>query len=181
MNKTPKHHKNIITRQLPKTGQTVEYQAGDDGTYEAGWWKGRLNSNNKVRFVSKTIGGDVVVIDRATGLMWAADGNAAGCNLGGVSTWSFAVTYAEALTFAGFTDWRLPNVKELMSIVNYSKTLSSIDEPPFSNTGSNIFWTSTTYRQLTTSAWRIAFTFGSVAANAKSDPFGSLRCVRGGV
>ena len=79
-----KAYDKILTRGLPKTGQSVVYSAGDDGTYQSGWWRGKLNANNKVRYIAKTIGGDDVVIDRATSLMWAADGTAAGCGSGGL-------------------------------------------------------------------------------------------------
>ena len=181
MNKTPKHNKNIITRGLPKTGQTVSYQAGDDGDYEAGWWKGRLGSNNKARFVSKTIAGDDVVIDRATGLMWAADGNEAGCNNGGSANWSTAITYAEGLTFAGFSDWRVPNIKELISIINYSSLAPCVDEPPFANTSINYYWTSTTNMEYTNGAWRIMMYAVFTDVRVKTDAGQRLRCVRGGV
>ncbi|GAH35530.1 unnamed protein product, partial [marine sediment metagenome] len=65
----------ILSQGLPKTGQETEYREGDDGTYEFGWWKNRLNANNKTRFIAKTIGVHAVVIDLATGLMWPADGD----------------------------------------------------------------------------------------------------------
>ena len=180
MNKTPKAKQNIITRGLPKTGQTTTYQAGDDGFYEAGWWKGRLDSNNKVRLVAKTIGGDDVVIDRATGLMWAADGNDAGCNSGNTILWGPAITYAEGLTFAGFTDWRVPNVKELMSIINFSLSSPTIDNTKFVNTYSNYYWTSTTNIPNTIAAWYITFGFGFVLSTSKTFFDVRLRCVRGG-
>ncbi|GAI83875.1 unnamed protein product [marine sediment metagenome] len=98
----------ILTRQLPKTGSLITTQSGEDGTYKAGWWKGRDYDTNKIRFISKTIGdnGDVITIDRATGLMWAADGNAAGCMNGDVDTWILAFHYLTTLDFAGFIDWR---------------------------------------------------------------------------
>jgi hypothetical protein len=54
------------------------------------------------------------VTDNATGLTWMQSDSGAGMN------WSDALAYCEALDFAGATDWRLPNVKELQSIVDYS-------------------------------------------------------------
>ena len=74
--------KHIISRGLPKTGQTTSYITTDDGDTEIGWWKGLTDAQNRTRFVSVTISGGDVVIDRATGLMWSADGNEAGCNNG---------------------------------------------------------------------------------------------------
>ncbi|GAJ23406.1 unnamed protein product, partial [marine sediment metagenome] len=102
-------------------GQITSYRNGDDGEYEAGWWRGRLNADNKTRFIAKTIGGGSVVIDLATGLMWPADGVAAGCNNGVALSWEAAIDYALSLDFAGFTDWRIPNVKELASIIDFSR------------------------------------------------------------
>ena len=158
---TPVAGQNILTRCLPKTGQETEYQAGDDGTYEAGWWKGRLNLNNRVRFVSKTIGGDVVVLDRATGLMWAANGNAAGCNNGARISWSNGITYANGLTFAGFSDWRLPNLRELMSIINWSLINPAISQPPFLNSKYDYgSWSSTTCVWSIEKGWAVTFDFG---------------------
>lgn len=57
--------------------------------------------------------GDGTVTDRATGLMWQK-GYGAGLN------WSEALQYAENSTLAGYADWRLPDIKELQSIVDYT-------------------------------------------------------------
>lgn len=174
------YKKKMIECGLPKTGQVTEYQAGDDGTYEAGWLKGRLNANNRTRFSAETRGGDDIVLDRATGLMWAADGNAVGCNNGAQITWGNAIIYANGLDFAGFTDWRIPNLKELLSICNYSLVLPSIDEPPFANTIFDNYWTSTTYFDDTLLAWSVLFTVGNGTALGKTD-VNRIRCVRKGL
>lgn len=59
--------------------------------------------------------GDGTVSDLATGLMWqkADDGVA--------RNWPGALSYAEDLVLAGYSDWHLPDVKELQSIVDYSR------------------------------------------------------------
>ncbi len=59
--------------------------------------------------------GDGTVSDRATGLMWqqADDGVA--------RDWQGALAYAENMILAGYSDWRLPNAKELQSIVDYTR------------------------------------------------------------
>ncbi|GAG60614.1 unnamed protein product, partial [marine sediment metagenome] len=41
-----------LTRLLPKTGQVTEHDEGDDGTFQAGWWRGKTVANNKTRFIS---------------------------------------------------------------------------------------------------------------------------------
>ena len=172
--------KHILSRGLPKTGQVTEYVAGDDGTYEAGWWLKRLNANNRTRFVAKTIDGDVVVFDRATGLCWAADGDEAGCNNGDTITWANAIAYANGLDFAGFTDWRVPNINELLSILDFSTISPTITEPPFINTVSAEYWSSTTYSGLTTWGYYVIFDNGGCAIKPKTDTY-QLRCVRGGI
>ena len=60
--------------------------------------------------------GDGTVTDNATGLMWMQDDNGAGV------LWENALSYAEGLEHAGHTDWRLPNAKELQSIVDYTRS-----------------------------------------------------------
>lgn len=168
-----------LSRGLPKTNQTTEYQAGDDGTYEAGWWEGRSNANNRTRYISKTIEGDDVVIDNATGLMWAADGNEAGCSNGNTLLWASALGYANDLVFAGYSDWRLPNVRELMSIYRYETTA-----PPFlivfPNTAMLYYWASTTYKHITSSVWVVNFLNGESRYRAKTF-YHRLRCVRNGL
>ncbi len=56
------------------------------------------------------------ITDEATGLMWQQADSGAGY------TWEQALAYAEALDFAGHDDWRLPNVKELQSILDYTRS-----------------------------------------------------------
>jgi hypothetical protein len=60
--------------------------------------------------------GDGTVTDTATGLMWQQADSGAGMN------WQAALAYAEALTLAAHTDWRLPNAKELQSILDYTRS-----------------------------------------------------------
>lgn len=95
---------------------------------------------------------DGTISDNATGLTWTQSDNASGI------TWEAALNYCESLDIAGITDWRLPNVKELQSIVDYSRspdtTNSAAIDPFFSistitnEAGQNdypAFWTSTTH------------------------------------
>jgi len=184
---TPQAHKNIITRGLPKTGQITSYELGDDGEHEAGWWVGRLNVNNRQRWIAETIAGDDIVIDRATGLMWAGDATAAGCNNGAVLGWTDALLSIVALNagagFAAFFDWRLPNLKELISIFNYIAPAPLIEEPPFENTFSADYWTSTTNVAPTNEAYHISFATAWVNSKPKDGgPFSyRIRCVRKGV
>jgi hypothetical protein len=100
--------------------------------------------------------GDGTVTDLATGLMWMQDDSGAGYN------WEDALGYAENLSFAGYDDWRLPNAKELQSIVDYTRspstTGSAAIDPVFNTTaiidesgGTNypFYWTGTTHANWT--------------------------------
>lgn len=177
---TPDAGQNIITRGLPKTGQVTQYRAGDDGQHEAGWWKGRLNANNRERWIAKTIVGEDIVVDRATGLMWAADHAQAGCFFYLPTNWNVAIDYANTLVFANFNDWRIPNVFELASILRFRGVAPFIEQPPFSNTVSDWFWTSTTYPIVVTRAHMIRFSDCTISRDEKTENH-YIRCVRGGL
>jgi hypothetical protein len=100
--------------------------------------------------------GDGTVTDGATGLMWqqADDGSA--------YNWEDALSYAEGLVFAGYDDWRLPNAKELQSIVDYTRSPSTTGSPAIDevfsctsiideagNTDYPFYWTGTTHANWT--------------------------------
>jgi len=170
----------ITSRGLPKTGQSESWQTGDDGDYEAGWWRGRDNSNNKNRFITKTINGDDVVIDRATNLMWAADGNRAGSNNDNSIQWGNGCVYANNLNFAGFTDWRIPNFFELFSILNMSIYSPAVKIPPFANISSLDYWSSTTDSYDTGEAWYVSLASG-ITNTATKGSSKNILCVRKGL
>lgn len=65
---------------------------------------------------SFTDNGDGTITDTASGLMWTQDDNAEAV------LWQNALAYAEGKEFAGYTDWRLPDAKELQSILDYTKS-----------------------------------------------------------
>ena len=60
--------------------------------------------------------GDGTITDAATNLMWMQDDN------GESMIWKDALSYAENTEFASYSDWRLPNAKELQSILDYSRS-----------------------------------------------------------
>ncbi len=70
-----------------------------------------------------TDNGDETVTDKATGLMWQKSDNGAGVD------WENALDYCAKLSVAGYSDWRLPNAKELNSIVDYSRSPESTGTP----------------------------------------------------
>jgi len=99
----------------------------------------------KNRFVDNR---DATISDLATGLMWTQ------ADSGKAMNWEQALAYCENLQLAGHGDWRLPNAKELQSIVDYSRAPDAVDpsrrgpaiDPLFKTTdGEAWFWTGTTH------------------------------------
>ncbi len=111
----------------------------------------RGNTNyGKNNFVDN---GNGTISDLATGLMWQKTDD------GVARDWESALAYAENLDLDGKSDWRLPNAKELQSIVDYSRGPQTTNSPainpifetteitdPNGNAGHYpFFWTSTTH------------------------------------
>ena len=63
------------------------------------------------------------ISDTASGLMWQKDDS------GSTMNWDGAISYCEDLTLADSSDWRVPNAKELQSIVDYSKSPDTTNSP----------------------------------------------------
>ena len=101
-----------------------------------------------------TINNDGTVTDPTTGLTWmrCAMGqtwNGTTCT-GTASTYTYdqANALTGTVTFAGQSDWRLPNIRELQTIMNLSAYGPSIDStafPNFPNAPSNYFWSGSLY------------------------------------
>lgn len=130
---------------LPKTGQIFSIYPGDDGMYQMGFPLG-----GAPRFIDN---GDGTVVDMATGLMWVKDPVAAG--LGSPMYWYDAINACENLSYAGHDDWRLPNIFELMSMVDHSRYDPAWDTnffvyPPDTWTP---FWSSTNCAPWPDGAW----------------------------
>ena len=121
-------------------------------------------------FETQTIGGDEVVKDSVTGLMWQKTYEDS------VKKFADALSTCEDLDYAGFTDWRLPNKNELASIANYTKYRPASDFPGMPNW---TFRTSTTDTKTNSSAWYVIFSESIVNPYAKTNS-DSVRCVRRG-
>jgi hypothetical protein len=125
---------------VAKTGQTVSFRTGDDGDHQAGV------ASPDPRF---TDNGDGTVTDNLTGLMWAKDLYA-----NGRMNWDAAIDYANNLILGGdgcgssYTDWRLPNRRELESLLDIGNYPALPSGHPFLNSlASEYTWSSNTYAQ----------------------------------
>ena len=158
---------------LPKTDQLTSYATDDDGD---------LQDGNPVspRFVDNL---NNTVDDKASGLQWiqdhAAIGTVGGYNFAAGMSWANALLAVAALNvanYAGHNDWRLPNIKQLQSIVDYGRVGPAIN-PIFLNCQSDYYWSSTTYAGSTGSAWSGHFDGGYVYYYGKTG-FDLVRPVR---
>lgn len=115
---------------------------------------------------------DGTVIDTETRLMWQQ------ATAPGAYTWEHALSYCKSLNFAGYSDWRLPTLKELFSIVDYSRLNPAINTNYFPDTVSDSYWSSTTYADGTSGAWGMSFGYGDDDCYYKSNSY-YVRAVRG--
>ncbi len=93
--------------------------------------------------------------------------------------WENALEYCENLRLGGKNDWRLPTIKELVSIVKDGELNPAIDTKYFPNTASSSYWSSSTDASDTEDAWYVHFSNGNVLNYTKSNTY-YVRCVRGG-
>jgi len=128
-----------------------------------------------------------VVRDNATGLSWQGcpaglSGTACDAGSAGKYVWQDALAYCEGLAWAGHSDWRLPNIKEMRSLVNDRLPYLSIDTAVFPATQVEWFWSSSTYACYPTFAWYTSPAPGYVYSSGKSESANSsrVRCVRDG-
>ena len=119
-----------------------------------------------------------IVTDSRTGLMWQDDKGAANREY----KWYDAISYCKNLYLGGYSDWRLPNIEELKSLIDNSRT-PAISEI-FQNVNSSNYWSSTTDAVNPLDAWFVNFNYGLGNYGlgnyvSKSNDF-YARCVRGG-
>jgi len=97
-----------------------------------------------------------------------------------VHTWQAALQSASAATKAGYTDWRLPNIKELRSLAAYDRYDPSINLAIFPNTASNRYWSSSPYAYDSNGAWVGNFSGGGDYYGYRNVSYRPVRLVRGG-
>ena len=157
---------------------------GQDGEYQKGvaWPDPRFTDNT-----------DGTVTDNLTGLIWLKNANCSSFFSGDSTAqngrnWKNAVTAANSLAdgYCGLSDgssandWRLPNTRELQSLIdfsNYSPALPS--GHPFTGVQTSSYWSSTTIVLNTDYAWYVYMYFGGMSNHAK-DNVSYVWPVRGG-
>ena len=93
-------------------------------------------------------------------------------------TWANAKTYCAGVGASlGGTGWRLPTLKELQTIVDYSQSNPSIDSTAFPSTPGNVFWSSSPLAGSSSNAWSVDFGYGYTGNVVVSNPR-YVRCVR---
>ncbi len=151
---------------------------GTDYTFEGSYEDGELRNESVTSTSTDSYldNGDGTITDTSTGLMWMATDSSDAMD------WKDALAYCENLDYAGYTDWKLPDVKELQSLLDYSGTYPAIDADYFTciefseDNPYYYYWTSTsayfsfqdpTYYY----AWYVAF--GYAVGNDGEDSHGA--------
>jgi hypothetical protein len=155
------------------------------------------------------LSGGIMVKDNVTGLIWenkqakdgeanytnphdadntytwydsnpATNGGYAGTPGDGTDTEDF-INALNSANFGGYSDWRLPTINELDSIVDLSIPYPgpTIRTAYFPNTQASFYWSSTTYATSTDYPWVVSFLYGNDSYSDKSYS-GYVRAVRGG-
>lgn len=115
---------------------------------------------------------DGTVTDNRTGLIWLQDDDSV------LYDWIAAITHCEGLSLAGYSDWRLPNIIELRTLVDYARSNPAIDTVIFQYANPSLYyWSSTTDASYTSNAWTVGFYDGYDYNRDKSDS-NYMRCVR---
>jgi hypothetical protein len=169
-------YERAVPTRVEKTGQTTSYATGDDGDLERGvaWPVPRFTDN-----------GNGTVTDNLTGLIWLKNANCLGHR-----TWYVALSDCNALENGqcGLTDnskagdWRLPNVRELHSLVDYGQYNPPLPSGhPFTGVQSSYYWSSSTCETKDQYAWHVHMGSGDVRdLYGKPEYFIYVWPVRGG-
>ncbi|MBV5310842.1 DUF1566 domain-containing protein, partial [Chromatium okenii] len=192
----------IDSAYFPNTGDSWYWSGSPVADYWDGAWHVDFNDGNAyshsrygsshVRLVrggqsfnTFTDNGDGTVTQTNTGLTWAkcSQGQTgADCESDVPSeiNWSTALTSVNNSLLGGHNDWRLPNIKELQSLVDYSSRTSAINIGYFPNTPPWEFWSGSPNANFSDNAWSVDFNWGNTHPNSRNDAYLHVRFVRGG-
>jgi hypothetical protein len=118
--------------------------------------------NQNKRFVDN---GDGTIFDTDTGVMWLQNAN----HFNDTFEWQDSVDVCAALDFAGHNDWRLPTVKEIISLIDYGENNPVLPKGhPFKNVQSDFYWSASSYVPDPHYAWGVYMGSGTVNYNHRS-------------
>lgn len=155
------------TIDLPATGQAISQAVGDDGAVQAG------KAWPTPRFVDNRNG---TVSDNLTGLVWSGDANLLSSSTSGTNgaiIWQKALDEIKRLNasaYLGYSDWRLPNLNELASLLHQGEPVQSVwlSRNGFFNTAAVNYWSSSSFTRDASRVWTVQMNGGSVATLPKS-------------
>jgi len=125
---------------------------------------------SQARFLSGAHEGErPILFDKNTGQLWQRSSVSP-------RKWSDALSYCQELVLAGRSDWRLPSVTELATLVDLTRHEPAIDTQAFPDTASTGFWTSTTFTSAPHQAWVVNFKGGAIESDDKSSSL-AVRCL----
>lgn len=117
-----------------------------------------------------TVHDDGTVTDNDTGLMWMqcsegqsweSNGGAGNCTgTATIHTWDAALALANGKAFAGYSDWRLPDIKQLASLVAEDRYSPAINSTIFPATPSSSFWSGSPFAFDGDYSWLVDFNYG---------------------
>ena len=194
---------------VPQTGQVKCYdETGTTILCSGTGQDGELQKGVKLPIPRFTDNGNGTFTDNLTGLMWLRNAN---CNAGALTTWQDALDAVASLNATGTmldndcgdtsnngthqTDWRLPNIRELLSLLDYrfsQPPLSNaagteqaqcfpIVDCPFSQAGAPRLWSSTTVAFTPGQAWTVDLTSDlAIQLPIQKSAIRSILAVRGG-
>ncbi|MFC1702989.1 DUF1566 domain-containing protein [Patescibacteria group bacterium] len=166
---------NASTHRVEMMGQTWSgtvytgnlWGKGEESAFFYNFLDGRIKAaetNGRVTLFHRCVRGDAyggnglvdnkdgTVMDHDTGLMWQKTDDGIGRD------WEASLGYCEGVVLAGYDDWRLPDAKELQSIVDYSRNDPALDIDIFDQKDLNgWFWSSTTHGDDITQAVYVCF------------------------
>lgn len=127
------------------------------------------------------VNADNTVFDTKTKLTWkrcpqGLSGENCTTGILTLHPWEEGLELANNSTFAGFSDWRLPNIKELLSLSAYDRYLPNINSEIFPNTPSSSFWSSSSVNL--DGSWDLSFSGGYSVPRTNTLPY-YVRLVRG--
>ena len=113
-----------------------------------------------------------IVIDLKKNLMWQDNIEVTQYT----ETWGMAKEYCKSLTLSGYTDWKLPTIKELQTIVNIKKKNLAINTQ-FKYAQPSSYWSNTQDITNKSDAWYVGFKTGATFKDSK-DYECYVRCIR---